>query len=187
METKLVKKNRLAIIPAGIIEGIEAFWYNNEKWVIFEGKAKRFHEAPGQIQRLIADACRNDQRSLLYLKKKGVVKFSDVFDLWYKCVVGDFECVPDFIDGKFTPDAYIHSCKDFTCVDRGRLCSLKPGLKHFEVATIIALKLGLSYEKTAVLLHISLAGFKSRVVKIREKLDAPNVTSMMAKATEMGI
>jgi len=187
METKLVKKHKRAIIPAGIIEGVEAFWYNNEKWVMVEGHKMRFHDAPGSVQRMIATACMNDKPSKDFMKKQGVEKFSEVFDWWYKCVVGAYDNEPDFLNGKFSADAYNHACTDMSCPHRGKLCSVKVGLKFWEVATINALKVGLSFDKTAVLLNISAAGFKSRVEKIKEKLGANNVASMMAIAAEKGI
>lgn len=187
METKLVKNNKLALLPAGIIEGVEAFWHDNEKWVAFDGHAMRYHEAPGRIQRTIADAFVNDKKSQSYMKKHGVERFSEGFEWWYKCVVGAWDHLPDFINGKFNADAYNSSCNDYTCEHRGRFCSQKVGLNCREVATINALKLGLNFEKTAILLNISMAGFKSRVEKMKEKLDAPNVTSLMAIAAELGI
>ena len=186
METKVLKKNKLAIVPAGILEGTEAFWYNNEKWVLHEGKAMRFHEAPGSIQRMIANACLNDKQSQSYMRKCRVTKFSDAFDWWYKCVIGALDSVPDFINGKFVADAYNNTCTE-NCPHRGRFCSLEPGLKNFEVDTIKALKAGKSIAETADDLHISAAAAKSRIEKIKVKLDAPNMASMMSKAVSYGI
>ena len=187
METKLLKKNKLAIVPAGILEGTEAFWYNNEKWVLHEGKAMPFHGAPGNVQRLIADAFMNDNRSQGYLRKIGLNQFSEAFEFWYKCVVGALDSVPDFLNGKLTADAYNSACTDYNCPHRGRFCSLEVGLKNHEVVTIVALKKGDSVAKTAEGLHVSTAGMKSRVEKIKVKLGASNMASMMARATELGI
>ena len=187
MKTKVAKNKKPVAIPAGIIEGVEAFWYNNEKWVAFDGKVLRYHDAPGRIQRMIITACLNDKKSREYMKKCGVEKLSEAFDWWYKCIVGAWDRTPDFLNGKFTADAYNHSCKDFNCIHRGEFCSLAPGLKHWEVATINALKLGFNFEKTALLLHISLPGLKSRIEKIKEKLKAKNMASLIAKAAEFGI
>lgn len=187
MRTNLVKNHQPAIIPAGIIEGVEAFWYNNEKWVAFEGQVMLYHHAPGRIQRMIAQACMDDTKSLEYLKKHGYVKVSEVFEMWYKCVAGAWDNTPDILNGKFTADAYNNNCKDMACKHRGLLCSLDAGLKYWEVATINALKIGLSFEKTALVLNVSLPGLKSRIEKIKEKLGTPNIASMMARATEIGI
>ncbi len=186
METKLVKKNKLAIIPAGIVEGIEGFWYDG-KWVLMEGRAMPFHESPGRVQRMFAEACMNDKRRMAYARKKGITKFSEVFDWWYRCVVGGLDHVPDFLDGKFQPDAFNNLCTNYSCEDRGKWCSVEAGLKSHEVKTIVALKRGKSMAETANELHVSCAGMKSRVEKIKTKLGTSNMASMMARATEIGI
>lgn len=188
METKLVKRNKLAIIPAGIIEGIEAFSYKNEKWVAMDGEVTPYHQAPGRIQRMIATAFLNDKRSRDYLEKEmGITGFEEGFEWWYHCVVGALDNVPDFVKGKFTADSYNHNCTKMDCVHRGKFCSVATGLKYYEVATINALKMGLSVEKTAPLLNISVPGLKSRIQLLKEKLGATNERSLMAKAAELGI
>lgn len=188
METKLLKKNKLAIIPAGIIEGIEPFWFNNEKWILMQGEIPvRYHNASGKTQRMIADACRNDKRSLAYMHKHGTTGITAEFETWYKCVVGGLDSTPDFLKGKFTPDAYNNMCTDYDCPHRGKLCSVATGLRSHHVKTIVALKRGKSIAATANDLCISAAGMKSRIETIKIKLDAPNLPSMMAKAVEIGI
>lgn len=187
METKLMKKHSQAIFPAGIIDGIEGFWHSGEKWVMVEGTKMKFEAAPGYVQRLFAVAFQNDRKSQEYMKRHGVVKFSEGFDWWFKCVVGAYDCEPDFMNGKFTPDTFNNTCKDYDCVHRGRLCSLATGLKYYEVATIAALKGGFTEEQTAALLCISLPGLKSRIEKIKTKLGVSNMASMVAKAVEFGI
>lgn len=189
METKLVKRNRIALVPFGIIDGIDPFWFNNEKWVRMNGNQfLKFHETSGQTQRLIADACRNDKRSLAYINNKmGITGISGEFDTWYKCVVGGLDEVPDILKGRFTPDAYNNMCTDYDCPHRGRLCGVSSALKSEDVKTIRALKRGKSIAATADDLFISTAGMKSRVEKVKEKLGAPNMASLMARATEIGI
>lgn len=188
MKTKLVKNNKLAIVPAGIMEGIEPFYYDNEKWVLFDGKASRFHDCSGAVQRLIAEAFLNDIRSKNYLKKEmGITAFSEGFEWWYKCVVGGLDHVPDFKDGKFTPDRYNNMCSDTECPHRGKFCSIASGLKNFEVRSIKAFKRGKSIEEAARDEFVSTAAMKSRIVVMKHKLNAQNMASMVAKATEMGI
>ncbi|WP_372648229.1 hypothetical protein [Draconibacterium sp.] len=187
METKLLKNRKIGIIPAGIVDGTEPFWFNNEKWVLHNGMAMKFDEAPGAVQRMIADACRNDKRSLSIIHKMGAKGFTAEFETWYKCVVGGLDAVPDFKDGKFTPDAYNNVCNDYDCPMRGKLCSVATGLRSHDVKTIIALKRGKSIAATADDLCISTAGMKSRVEKLKEQLGAPNMASLMARATEIGI
>jgi DNA-binding CsgD family transcriptional regulator len=187
METKVNQKNDRKKLPAGILEGTEAFWYNGEKWVIHEGKVMRFTEAPVKIQNMIALAFLKDKKSRAYLEKIGYTAFSKAMDRWYKCVIGALDEMPDFIDGKFTPDAYNHTCTDYTCPHRGKFCSLEPGLKNYEVETVVALKRGKTIKETAADLFISEAGLKSRVEKLKEKLQAENMAQMIAKAVGLGI
>lgn len=174
-------------IPAGIMEGTEAFFFNNEKWLMHEGKATKFEDAPVKVQNMIAMAFLNDKKSRDYLKRMGVTAFSKGMDMWYRCVLGALDGTPDFSNGKFTPDAYNSACADMDCPHRGKFCSRGPGLKNFEVATIAALKGGFTIEETSTLLYISPATLKSRLEKIKDKLGARNMASMMARATELGI
>lgn len=190
METKVLKKNKLAIIPAGIIEGIESFFDEEKKesWVIVDGKAMLFHKAPGNIQRMFAEAFMNDKKSREYLvKKMGITAFSEGFERWMRCIAGGLDHVPDFENGKFVADGFNNTCTDYECQHRGKFCSQKAGLQNHEVNTIRALKLGKSIAATASDLHVSKAGMKSRIEKIKIKLDASNMASMMAKAAEIGI
>ena len=187
MKTKVIQKNDTKKLPAGIMEGTEAFWYNDEKWVVHEGKVMLFTEAPVKVQNMIAMAFLKDKKSRAYLEKIGYTSFSKSKDRWYKCVLGALDEMPDFINGKFTPDAYNHTCTDYTCPHRGKLCSLGPGLKNYEVETVVALKKGKTIKETALELFISEAGLKSRVEKLKEKLKAENMAQMIAKAVELGI
>jgi len=187
METKVIEKNQIRKLPAGLIEGVEAFWYNNEKWLIYNGTAMRFTEAPAKVQNMIANQFLKDFKSRTYLKRIGATSFAGSFDFWYRCVIGALDEKPDFVNGKFTADAYNHSCNDYKCVHRGRFCSLGPGLRNWEVETIVALKQGFTFEKTAQMLCITLAGLRSRIEKMKEKLDARNTTQLITKATELGI
>lgn len=186
METKVVQKTE-ATMPAGIINGTEAFWFKGEKWVIHQGQTMRFDNAPGAIQRMIANAFMNDVVTRAYLKRMGCVTFSIAFDRWYRCRIGSFDGIPDFIDGKFTPDAFNSACKDFQCTHRGRLCSLTPGFKNYEVNTIRELKKGDTIEHTAKALFISTPGLKSRLEKMKAKMGARNMAQLMAKAVEYGM
>jgi DNA-binding CsgD family transcriptional regulator len=188
MKAKLVKRNKMAFIPAEIIEGIEPFWFNNEKWVLInKNEAIQFHKAPGKVQRMIVEECIKDKASREYMRKHGISGLSNELDTWYKCVIGGLDNTPDFLKGKFTPDAYNNMCTDFECPHRGKLCGVRSGLKNYEVQTIAALKQGWSIEITADLLCISVAGMKSRIEKIKEKLGATNMASLIAIASELGI
>jgi len=188
METKLMKIEAGAKLPAGIIEGTEAFWFNGEKWVIHEGTAMLFNRAPAKIQNMIAEQFLKDTRSREYLEKKmKITGFREGFDWWYHCVVGALDETPDFKDGRLNADAYNRGCKNFDCVHRGKFCSVATGLKNYEVETITVLKQGKTFEETADMLCISLSGLKSRIEKIKEKLGAANMASLIAIAASIGI
>lgn len=186
MSTKL---NNLAgcAIPAGLLEGIEAFWHFGQKWIIIKGHVTAFDDAPTKVQNMVANCFLKDKKSQQYLRKKGIVKFSEGFDRWYRCKIGGLDTTPDFYNGVFTPDAYNNSCTDYLCPDRGKFCSQGCGLKSHEVATLVALKAGKNLAQTAAQLCISTAAMKSRLEKIKEKLNATNMASLMAKSAEIGI
>lgn len=187
MDTKLQQNSVRAKLPAGLFEGTEGFWTKKQKWVIHEGRVMKFTEAPTTVQNMIANTFLKDKRSQAILKKAGITKFSEAFDVWYRCVIGALDETPDFFNGKFNADAYNNSCTDYDCPYRGKLCSLDTGLNNIEVKTIVALREGKTIEKTAQELYLSHAGLKSRVEKLKIKLDAPNTVSLIAKATRIGI
>lgn len=185
MDTNLVKTSR-SPIPAGIFSGIEAFWFENEKWVLYNGTKYRYNEAPTNVKAIIQKEFMNDKKSLSYIKKIGITAASEVFDTWYRCVVGGLDSTPDF-GKKFIPDSYNNMCSDMNCHHRGKLCSRDMGLKNYEVVTLIALKRGESMEQTAQKICVSLPGMKSRVEKIKTKMNVSNMASLIAIATEIGI
>lgn len=188
METKVMNSTNFHKLPAGIVSGLEAFWYNDEKWVIHNGQAMRFADAPGTVQRVIADAFLNDLPGRTYIREKmKITVFSAGFDTWYKCRIGALDETPDFTDGNLNADAYNHACSDNRCPHRGRLCSLTPGLRNYEIETLQAIKRGETIEQMSKSLHTSVPGLKSRISRIREKLGASNMASMVAKAVEFGI
>lgn len=188
METKVMNQTNNHKLPAGIVSGLEAFWYDDEKWVIDNGKAMRFADAPGEVQRLIANAFMADMTGRKYIRDKmKITAFSAGFDAWYKCRIGALDDSPDFVDGNLNADAYNHACRDNQCPHRGRLCSLTPGLRNYEIETLQAIKRGETIEQMSDTLHTSVPGLKSRISRIREKLGASNMASMVAKAVEFGI
>lgn len=117
----------------------------------------------------------------------GITGFTAAFDTWFKCRIGALDETPDFKDGNLTADAYNHACADNNCPHRGKLCSLTPGLRNYEVETLQAIKRGETIEQMSETLHTSVPGLKSRITRIREKLGANNMASMVAKAVEFGI
>lgn len=185
MSTKVTIETKHQI-PAGLFSGIEAFWYQNEKWIIANGSMQRFHQAPAGVQQIVWKAFFADKESQVIIKKMGITKLTDTFDKWYKCVVGGLDHVPDF--GKMlVPDDYNNMCADSDCAFRGKLCSRATGLKNYEVETLSLLKQGESIEKTASKLCVSMPGMKSRLEKIKIKLHATNMAALMARTSELGI
>lgn len=173
-------------IPAGIIEGTEAFWFDEEKWLIHQGEVMKFNDAPIKLRNMIISMFLSDNQSRAYLIKIGLPQFSKAFEMWYKCIIGGIDETPDFGNG-LQPDAFNNQCKDYDCPHRGRFCSLAAGLKYYEVATVAALKAGFNETQTAEMLCVSEAGLKSRIEKIKEKLGATNMASMIARGVELGI
>jgi len=186
MSTKVTNSMR-SPIPAGIFSGIEAFYHNDEKWVIANGITQRFHESPSSVQQPIWKAFMADKQSLAYLAKMGITKASEAFDMWYKCVIGGLDHIPDLLNGKLIPDAYNNMCTESNCPHRGRLCSRAIGLKNYEVETIHSLMQGKSLEQTAKSLFLSVPAIKSRVSKLHEKFDVKNTVALIAMATELGV
>lgn len=187
MKTNVMEKNQEKKLPAGLFEGTEAFWYDNEKWLIHNGEIMRFTDAPTRIQDMVANLFLTDEPAKRYLRRIGVTAFSAAFDMWYKCKIGALDECPDFVDGNLNADAYNHACSDMNCPHRGKFCSLGPGLRNYEIKTIQALKKGETIERTAAALCVSVAGLKSRIEKMKDKLAATNMASLIARASEYGI
>jgi hypothetical protein len=185
MTTKVTNSNT-SPIPAGIFSGIEAFWHADEKWVIAHGTTYRYNEAPTAVKAIIQKAFINDKQSLAYMAKMGLRKANDIFDTWFKCVVGGLDHIPDF-GKKLTPDAYNNMCADMHCPHRGRLCGRATALKNYEVETLAELAHGNSMEATSDHLFMTRTGIRNRVDKAKEKLHAPNMAALMFRTAQLGI
>jgi hypothetical protein len=187
METKLRQTNQSSTMPAGIFDGVEAFWYADEKWIMQDGMRMKFNDAPIKLRNMIANQFLKDEPSKEILRKQGITAFSSAFDMWYHCVIGALDSTPDFIDGKFTADSFNYACDDQICQFRGKLCGRASGLNSFDVQTLAALKRGDNFRQTAASLYVSEPGLKSRVTKLRQKLEVKNIAALTARAAEIGI
>jgi len=187
--TKLQKKTtQNPTMPAGLFgEGVEAFWHAGEKWILMDGQRIRFNDAPLKVRNMIANVFLHDEPSKAYFRKIGVTGFSSAFEMWYRCVIGALDATPDFINDEFTPDTYNTSCSDFDCPHRGKLCGRKTAINNQDVQTLMALSMGETFRETASYLYISEAGLKSRVTKLRQKIEAKNIAALTARAAEIGI
>lgn len=184
---KLQQKNQSRNMPAGLFEGVEAFWHNGEKWILAAGHRMRFNDAPIKLRNMIANTFLHDEPSKTYFRKIGVTGFSKAFDMWYRCVVGALDSTPDFIKGRYTPDQFNTACNDIDCPHRGKLCGAKTAINNQDIQTLTALAMGENFRNTAAYLYITEAGLKSRVTKLRQKLEAKNTPALTARAAQIGI
>lgn len=175
-------------IPAGLFgEGIEAFWHDGEKWVIVAGVRYLYNDSPTHAKATIQREFMNDRYSLSYMSTRmGLKKANEMFDTWYRCVVGGLDHVPDFAN-KFTPDAFNNMCHDTGCKHRGCFCGRQTALKNYEVETLAQLSMGNSMEKTSRQLYITRTGIRNRVDRTKEKLQANNMAELMHRAAQLGI
>lgn len=107
-----------------IIKDTEAFWHNNEKWVIYKGNAMPLSEAPICVQDTIALIFLRDKKNRDYLKKIGYTSFAKAYDRWYQCVFRGLSKDSSFRNAKLKPEMFTWSCDDHKCNDRGKLCRL---------------------------------------------------------------
>lgn len=190
--TKLALKSGNKNIPAWLLKGIEAFCIKHEdgtieKHLIIDGKSMLFEESPGEVQRRFGQLFIDDKQGQKYLKQMGITTFREGFDQWFFCVLGGLDSNPDIVNGELSPDAFNNSCSDMECQFRGKFCGRKSNLRSYEVETLAALKRGLSISESAEALCISEPGMKSRVIILKEKLNAHNMAMLTARATELGI
>lgn len=185
--TKLQQIYQSPHLPAGLFAGVEAFWHKGEKWILTDGQRMRFENAPIKLRNMILNTFLHDEPSKKYLKKIGISGFEPGFEMWYRCVLGALDGTPDFINGVFTPDYYNSTCKVCDCPHRGKLCGAKTALNGQDVKTLTALAMGETFRETASYLYISEAGLKSRVTKLRQKLEAKNIAALTARAARIGV
>lgn len=182
-----------AKLPAGLIgEEEEAFWVENDpidkKWIAINGVVKRFCDWPLKVRNQWCMHYFNDTENRDYIENRLKLKgFQEPFERWWKCVHGGFDSVPDVKNGKICPDAYNNMCTERNCPDRGKLCGKISKLNNQDVQTLSALTQGETFRNTADYLYISEAGLKSRVTKLRQKLEAKNTPALTARAAQIGI
>lgn len=188
MNANVIKSNKLPI-PAGLIgEGIEAFWFEGEKWVNCQGACYRYNDAPTHAKAAIQHEFQNDRRSLTYMAKHMGLKYAgEMFDTWYRCIVGGIDDIPDFGVGKFTPDTFNNLCTKAECEHRGKFCGRESGIGIRELETIRHLKQGKNFEQAAADSYITIYGLKSRVEKLREMFGAANTTELISITSKFGI
>lgn len=179
-------------IPAGILEGVEAFCTKNEngdieKWLIINRVVIPFEQAPGKIQRMFGKLFILDKTGQQYLQQMGLSAFRESFDQWYFCLFGALDSTPDIVNGQLSPDAFNSACSDHNCRFRGKFCGLQSKLMNYEVSTLSALKQGMSISEAAEALCITDAAVKSRIVVLKEKMGAKNMAMLTANAAQYGI
>lgn len=176
------------LIVERMMQGIEPFYINGEKWVDAFGRKTKFEDADDSVKLEIIRCYENDLQSAKYMK--GVLKINgedESFETWYRCVVGGLDNEPDIINGKFYPDKFNNLCIKDVCDHRGKFCGTRSGLRDYEVQTLIALKTGNSSQKTAEMIHVSHAGIKSRIENLKVKLGAGNMAALISIVSDFGV
>lgn len=187
MNANVTKTDKSPILAGMIGDGIEPFWYENEKWVLANGVVYRYNDAPTHIKAEILQEFIKDRQSHDYMAKMGITVANEVFERWYQCVVGGLDHVPDIRKEVFTPDAYNNLCADTKCEHRGLLCGRASGIRSWQAETIRAIKDGCSMEKAAEKVHVSHAAVRSRVSKMFEQTGVHTTAQLMCWATELGV
>ncbi len=175
-------------IPAGIASGMEPFFFEGEKWLIYNREVKPLDQFPTKIQNTVVSFFESDTESLSILNGMGIKTFPAQFDRWYMCVVGGLDAIPDISDfGKLTPDVFANTCNETDCKMRGKLCGRAVGLNSVEVATIRSFAKGRTIKEVAREHFITEAAVKSRMDKIHVKLNTRNMAQTIAESSAMGV
>ena len=173
-------------VPACLFSGTEIFKQNGTRWGMCNGRLLRFEELPTDIIDSFKEEFNKDKRSQLVLKQNGLTG-EVAFDFWVDCRYGGYDETPDYVDGKLQRAEYNNSCKKLNCSMRGIVCKNPAGLNNQEVDTIVCIQQGLTITEIANKLCKSVECIKSRIKRIKEKLDAKNSTSAAVKAVKVGI
>lgn len=182
METNVTK------FPAGIMGDIEAFCFDNKKYLIIDGIKTRFQNAPGHVQRIFVNGFMADDSFRNWLKSTGITGFIPGFEKWFFCKFGAYDSQPDVVNGKLIPDRYNSACSDYNCEMRGKFCGNLPfRIRSYEVQTLQYLMSGYSAEQTAAKCFVSIPGIKSRIEKLKEETGARNTAHLVSIATTWGI
>ena len=183
MDTNLKEKEPLTNIPAGIFHGTEVFYIGTEAFALHEGIVTTFEDLPSMIKRVFFSAFAKDKKVRHFHESElNITSVEAQFKQWLFCSFGALDSTPDYLNGKLIPDSFNSACKRKNCPGRGRFCCKASSLKDHEVATLQEIISGKSVKQIADTLHLSVPGTRSRINKLRDKLNAGNMAALAANA-----
>ena len=160
-------------LPAGLFKGTEVFVEDYEIYAMYQGQCMAFENLPSMEKRAFLNEYLLDKEGQKFIKEKlGITGFESAFKQWLFCKFGDMDGDPDYFDGKITPDKYNSVCTRKDCPGRGVFCGQASGLKSRDVETLHEFVTGYPVKQIADHLSLSTAAVKSRVEKLKEKMEA---------------
>lgn len=188
MGTNVVINGENSKLPAGLFIGTEVFVKDREIYAIYQGRCLPFENLPSMEKRVFLDEYLTDKNGQKFIKEKlGVAGFESGFKQWLYCKFGALDGEPDFFNGKITPDAFNSACYRKSCPGRGVFCGRSSGLKSRDVETLNEFIAGNSVKQMAGHLNLSDSAVKSRMEKLKERMEVPNSAALAAKVVGLGI
>lgn len=183
MDTNLKEKEPLTNIPAGIFHGTEVFYIGTKAFALHEGIVTTFENLPSMIKQVFFRAFVKDKKAQHFFETElNITSIEVQFKQWLFCSFGALDSTPDYLDGKLIQDSFNSACKRKNCPGRGRFCGKASSLKDQDVATLQEIISGKSVKQIADTLHLSIPGTRSRINKLRDKLNAGNMAALAANA-----
>lgn len=188
MGTNVIICQRNNKLPAGLFKGTEVFVEEYEIYAMYRGRCILFEELPSMEKRFFVREYLADKAGQKFIREElGITGFESAFRQWLFCKFGAIDGEPDLLDGKVIPDLYNSACDRKNCPGRGVFCGQGSRLKRHDVETLHELVSGYSVKQMADHLHLSDSAIKSRIEKLKERMEVPNVAALAAKAVELGI
>lgn len=186
--TKLTKNQTSSNIPAGIFEGIELFAQNGKMFAIDNGTVMPFDDLPESIKKEFWWIFSLDRTAQSFIKKEfHLAGEKEQFTQWLFCKFGSCDGTPDLLDGTVNYDSFNSACKRTKCSGRGKICGDKYALKDYEVETLALLVSGHTLSTMSNDLLRSVDAIKSRIEKLKIKLNCRNVAQLASIITSLGI
>ena len=176
-------------IPAGILNQFEAFGHQQKTFSINEGRVLKPSQFPIHIDQLMFDEYKHDKPAHASLRRMNIPGVRSGFEQYKFCKYGGFDTTPDYNPNtkQLTPDYFNNACTSTTCQERGKLCGVASAISCDDYNTLKTVTAGFSTKAAAHHLHLSYTGMKSRIEKLKRKLNATNVTELSARAAQLGI
>lgn len=175
-------------LPAGLFKGTEIFVEDYEIYAMYQGQCMAFENLPSMEKRAFLNEYLLDKEGQKFIKEKlGVTGFESGFKQWLYCKFGAMDGEPDLLNGKITPDKFNSACHRKDCPGRGVFCGQASGLKSHDVETLHEVVTGYPVKQIADHLNLSDAAVKSRIEKLKERMEVPNTAALAAKSAGLGI